>query len=159
MHSCLDTLHQFLGLNLEPKDLSFWQISLRGIIVFIAALTMVRLGDRRFLSNRSAFDAVVGFILVSMLARAVNGSSAFFPTIGGGFIIVGLHRLLAFLTRDMHWFGKIIKGQAQLVVENGAVKRDVMRANDLSEHDLFEDIRFNGNVGELAQVKQAYYER
>lgn len=159
MHSGLDILHQFLGLNLEPKDLSFWQISLRGIIVFIAALTMVRLGDRRFLSNRSAFDAVVGFILASMLARAVNGSSAFFPTIGGGFIIVGLHRLLAFLTRDMHWFGKIIKGQAQLVVENGAVKRDVMRANDLSEHDLFEDIRFNGNVGELAQVKQAYYER
>jgi uncharacterized membrane protein YcaP (DUF421 family) len=135
------------------------QISLRGIIVFIATLVMLRVGDRRFLSKRSAFDAVVGFILASMLARAVNGSSSFFPTIGGGFVIVGLHRLLALLTRDTHWFGKLIKGEAQLVVENGTVKRDAMRANDLSEHDLFEDVRSNGNISDLKQVKQAYYER
>jgi uncharacterized membrane protein YcaP (DUF421 family) len=148
-----------LGLNIDPKDLTFLQISIRGVIVFITALVMLRLGDRRFFSNRSAFDAVVGLVLASMLARAINGSSSFFPTIGGGFVIVGLHRLLAFLTRNTHWFGKLIKGEAQLIVENGAIKREAMRANDLSEHDLHEDIRFNGNVGELALVKQAYYER
>jgi uncharacterized membrane protein YcaP (DUF421 family) len=159
MNPFLDTVGHLLGLNLEAKDLSFLQISLRGIIVFIAALIMVRLGDRRFLSKRSAFDAVLGFILASMLARAVNGSSSFFPTLGGGFVIVGLHRLLGFLTRDTHWFGKLIKGQAQLIVENGSIRRDVMRANDLSEHDLFEDLRYNGNVADLKQVKQAYYER
>lgn len=159
MNSLLNILQSALGLNLEPKDLSFLQISLRGIVIFTAALTMLRLGDRRFFSNRSAFDAVVGLILASMLARAVNGSSSFFPTIGGGFVIVGLHRLLAFLARDTHWLGKLIKGKAQLIVENGSIKREVMRANDLSEHDLYEDIRFNGNVGDLNQVKQAYYER
>src|SRR5678815_4424689 len=99
-----------LGLSAEPKDLTLLQISLRGFMIFVATLIMLRLADRRFLSKRSAFDAVVGFILASMLARAVNGSSAFFPTIGGGFVVVGLHRILAFLTRDTHWFGNIIKG-------------------------------------------------
>jgi uncharacterized membrane protein YcaP (DUF421 family) len=117
------------------------------------------MGDKRFLSKRSAFDAVLGFILASMLARAVNGSSAFFPTLGGGFVIVALHRLLAFLTRNTHWFGNLIKGRAELVIENGIVNPAVMKANDLSKHDLIEDLRMNGNIGDVANVKAAYYER
>ena len=159
MSALLQTIGIVLGLNMDPKDLTFLQISLRGIIIFMAALTMLRLGDKRFLSKRSAFDAVVGFILASMLARAVNGSSAFFPTIGGGFVVVGLHRLLAFLTRDAHWLGNLIKGKAELVVENGCIQRSVMRANDLSDHDLMEDLRVNGNIQDLKKVKAAYYER
>jgi uncharacterized membrane protein YcaP (DUF421 family) len=155
----LENLHSILGLDAEPKDLTFSQISLRGVIVFIAALVMLRLGDRRFLSKRSAFDAVLGFILASMLARAVNGSSAFFPTIGGGFVIVALHKFLAFLTRDMHWFGNLIKGKGELIIRNGTVDKAVMKANDLSEHDLLEDIRMNGNIGDIKNVKTAYYER
>jgi uncharacterized membrane protein YcaP (DUF421 family) len=61
---------------------------LRGVIVFIATLAIIRCGDRRFLSQKTAFDAVLGFILASMLARAVNGTAAFFPTLGGGFVLV-----------------------------------------------------------------------
>jgi len=148
-----------LGLNVPPQDLTFWEISLRGIIVFIATLLMLRLGDKRFFSKRSAFDVVLGFILASMLARAVNGSSAFFPTIGGGFVLVFLHRLLAFLTRETHWFGNLIKGRAQLLIQNGQLDRVALKANNISEHDLFEDIRMNGNVGEIRNVKTAYYER
>jgi uncharacterized membrane protein YcaP (DUF421 family) len=34
-----------------------------------------------------------------------------------------------------------------------------MKANDLSKHDLLEDIRMNGNIGEINKVKAAYYER
>lgn len=159
MNSFFDSIGAGLGLNLQPKDLTLLQISLRGIIVFVATLIIVRLGDKRFLSKRSAFDAVLGFILASMLARAVNGSSAFFPTLGGAVVLVALHRFLAFLTRDTHWFGNLIKGRAALIVENGVVRKDAMRANDLSEHDLVEDLRMNGNVADLAKVKAAYYER
>lgn len=85
-----------LGLGREATELTFTQISLRGIIVFVAALAIVRCGDRRFLSQKTAFDAVLGFILASMLARAVNGTAAFFPTLGGGFVLVMLHRVLAY---------------------------------------------------------------
>jgi uncharacterized membrane protein YcaP (DUF421 family) len=66
---------------------------------------------------------------------------------------------LAFLTRDAHWFGNLIKGRATLVVENGVARKNAMRANDLSEHDLMEDLRMNGNICDLAKVKTAYYER
>lgn len=159
MNSLFEAIRTVLGLGLDPKDLTFCQISLRGIIVFIAALIILRLGDKRFFSNRSAFDAALGFILASMLARAVNGSSAFFPTLGGALVLVGLHKLLGYLTCDWHWLGNWIKGHSALIVENGVVKKDAMRAHHLSEHDLKEDLHFNGNVSDLAKVKEAYYER
>ena len=70
-----DALSQFLGFNLEAKDLSYLQISLRAIIVFIATLMMVRLADKGFLARINALDAILTFVLGSMLARAVNGTA------------------------------------------------------------------------------------
>src|SRR5216117_1672003 len=101
-----------LGLGRDAAQLTFVQVSLRGIIVFIATLVIVRCGDRRFLSQKTAFDAVLGFILASMLARAVNGTAAFFPTLGGGFVLVMLHRVLASWARRSHRFGYFIKGRS-----------------------------------------------
>ena len=88
---------ELLGLSAEPKDLTLLQVSLRGIIVFVATLAMVRLSSKRSLSEKTAFDAVLIVIVASMLARAINGSAAFFPTLGSGFVLVLLHRLLGFL--------------------------------------------------------------
>ena len=108
-----------LGLGREATELTFAQISLRGIIVFLAALAIVRCGDRRFLSQKTAFDAVLGLILASMLARAVNGTASLFPTLGGGFVLVMLHRALAFAARRSHPFGDLIKGRSDVIIREG----------------------------------------
>ena len=154
-----DVVSSFLGLGAEPWKLTFVQIGARAIIVFIAAVMMVRLGDKRCLSNKTAFDAILGFILASMLARAVNGSSSFFPTIGGGFVLIGLHRLLAHLARDSHSFGNIIKGTSDQIVKDGRIILETMKSNDLSEHDLHEDMRLNANIDDISKVRAAYVER
>src|SRR4029450_2894810 len=100
MPTVVASLESLLGLGRDAAALTFVQISLRGVVVFVAALVIVRFGDRRFLSQKTAFDAVLGFVLASMLARAVNGTAAFFPTLGGGFVLVVLHRLLAYCTTE-----------------------------------------------------------
>src|SRR5882724_1759468 len=118
-----------LGLGLEPRELSLLQISLRGIVVFVISLAMVRVANKRFLAKMSAFDAILGFILASMLARAVNGSAAFFPTLGGGFVLVAVHRLLATLAFRWEAFGILVKGRADVLVEDGKLNQQMMRAN------------------------------
>jgi uncharacterized membrane protein YcaP (DUF421 family) len=155
----MDATNSILGLQAQAKDLTFLQISLRAVMVFIVALVMVRLGDRRFLSKKTAFDAILGFILASMLARAVNGTVSFFPTLGGGFVLVGLHRVMAYLARDSHRFGNLVKGRSDPVIKGGVVLAQAMRRNNLSEHDLQEDLRLNGNVQDPQKVQAAYYER
>jgi hypothetical protein len=79
----MNTLSHFaemwLGLGVEPKDLTFVQISLRGVIVINAALLMIRLGRKRSLAEKTVFDAVLIVTLASVPARTMNGSSPFFP--------------------------------------------------------------------------------
>src|SRR5205823_3546386 len=101
----LAKFHHWIGSELEPRDLTFFQVSLRGLLVFITSLIIVRLADKRFFAKKAAFDVILGFILASMLARAVNGSAPFFPTLGGGFVLVGLHRLLGAIAFRYHRFG------------------------------------------------------
>ena len=152
-------LGPLLGLGAEPRDLSFVQISLRGIIVFIATLMMVRLGHKRSLSRKTAFDAVLLVILASVLSRAINGSAAFFATLGGGLVLVLLHRLLAFIAYHSHWFGSLIKGLDEVIVENGQLILPAMRRNHISTHDLEEDMRLSLRDDDVSKVKKARIER
>jgi len=148
-----------LGLGRDAAALTFTQVSLRGVIVFVSALAIVRCGDRRFLSQKTAFDAVLGFILASMLARAVNGTAAFFPTLGGGFVLVMLHRALAYWSRRSHAVGLLIKGRSDVIVRDGRLDERLARHNRLSEHDLLEEFRLNGNVMDIRDVALAVFER
>src|SRR5436305_14655041 len=93
MNTFSQLLQMLLGISVPPKDLTFLQVSIRGVVVFIAALIMVRLSSKRSLAEKTAFDAVLVVIIGSMLARVINGSEAFFPTLGTGFVLVLLHRL------------------------------------------------------------------
>jgi uncharacterized membrane protein YcaP (DUF421 family) len=159
MNAFYNFVGPLLGLGVEPKDLTFFQISLRGIIVFVATLIMVRLGHKRSLARKTAFDAVLIVILASVLSRAINGSSAFFATLGGGLVIVALHRLFASAAYHWHWFGFLIKGSPELIVRDGEMLRDVMRRNHVSEHDLEEDLRLDAQMEDASKVKIARVER
>ena len=154
-----ESLRTILGLGLEPKDLTFIQVSLRGIIVFIVSLAIVRVANKRFLSKMTAFDAILGFILASMLARAVNGSAAFFPTLGGGFVLVGLHWMISELSYRSDGFGNLVKGKAKTIVRNGTADKKAMSSSKISEKDLLEEARLNGQVAGVEEIELATLER
>jgi uncharacterized membrane protein YcaP (DUF421 family) len=159
----MNTFSQFiealLGLGAEPKELTFLQVSIRGVIVFIATLVMVRLSSKRSLAEKTAFDAVLIVIIASVLARAINSSAPFFPTLGVGFVLVLLHRLLSVAAYYSHGFGILIKGEPVVLVENGKLQRKNMRLNHISEHDLEEDMRLDAATEDLSKIRIARVER
>jgi uncharacterized membrane protein YcaP (DUF421 family) len=112
MNAFWNSFQTLLGLGVDPRNLTFVQISLRGIIVFLVTLATVRLGHKRSLSRKTQFDAVLLVIFAAVLSRAINGSAAFFATLGGGVVLVVLHRLFAFLAFYSHRFGILVKGKA-----------------------------------------------
>src|SRR3989442_539879 len=158
MNAFYDFFGPILGLGVEPKDLTFVQISLRGVVVFLATLIMIRVGHKRSLSRKTAFDAVLIVILASVLSRAINGSAAFFATLGGGLVLVLLHRLLAFIAYHSHWFGCLIKGESEVIVEDGNFVWRTMRRNHISTHDINEDIRLGLHTDDISKVKRARVE-
>jgi uncharacterized membrane protein YcaP (DUF421 family) len=159
MNTFSELLHALLGIGTQPRDLTFLQVSIRGIIVFVATLIMVRLGSKRSLAEKTAFDAVFIVIIGSMLARAINGSEAFFPTIGTGFVLVVLHRLFGVAAYYSHFFGILVKGKPVVLVQDGRLQRRNMLWEHISQHDLEEDMRLDANTEELSQIRAARLER
>lgn len=159
MNTFWNSFQTLLGLGVEPKDLTFVQISLRGIIVFLVTLIIVRLGHKRPLAQKTPFDAILLVVLASVLARAINGSSAFFATLGGGFVLVLLHRLFAYLAFYSHWFGILVKGEPDVIVRDGECIIPMMRRNHVSVHDLQEDLRLDAHLEDLSRIRVARVER
>ena len=126
MNTISQLFQALLGMGIEPKQLTFLQISLRGIIVFVATLVMVRVSSKRSLAEKTAFDATLLVILASVLARAINGSAPFLPTLGAGFVLVLLHRVLALAAYYSHGFGILVKGKPAVLVEDGRIQHSNM---------------------------------
>ena len=90
MNAIYNFLTSLLGLGMEPKEFTFTQMSLRGVIIFLLTLVMVRLSSKRSLAEKTAFDAILLVILASVLSRAINGTAGFFTSIGCSFVLVFL---------------------------------------------------------------------
>jgi uncharacterized membrane protein YcaP (DUF421 family) len=147
-----------IGSGVEAKQLSILQLSLRAIIVFIAAVALVRIADKRFLSRKTPYDAALGFIMASMLARAINGSAPLVPTLVGGLTLALFHRLAAAAAMRFHWFSRLLKGSSELVIDDGKLMRQGLNSNLFSDGDLEEDLRLSG-VAAVEQVQSAFIER
>jgi uncharacterized membrane protein YcaP (DUF421 family) len=159
MNAFWNSVEVLLGLGAEPRDLTFVQVSLRGVVVFLVTLITVRLGHKRSLSRKTPFDAVLLVILASVLSRAINGSAAFFATLGGGVVLVLLHRVFAFLTFYSHRFGILVKGRPDVIVRDGQCDMVMMWRNHVSTHDLDEDMRLSAHTDDLSDIRIARVER
>src|SRR5438046_3608162 len=159
MNALWNSFETILGLSVEPRNLTFVQISLRGIIVFVATLAMVRLGHKRSLSHKTPFDAVLLVILASVLSRAINGSAAFFATLGGGVVLVLLHRLFAYLAFYSHGFRNLVKGRLATIAHHGERDFPECLRNPDSLHDLAEDMRLDAHTDDLSKIRVARVER
>ena len=101
---------------------------------------------------------VLALILASLLARAINGSSPLGPTLVSGVVLVLAHRFLAFLSRRSHAIGKLVKGNDELVIEDGEVQEEVLKKHNFTKRDLIEDLRLEG-VRSPSEVESARIER
>src|SRR5439155_1940545 len=134
-------------------------VAIRGVIILIATLVMVRLSSKLSVAEKTAFDAVLVVIIGSMLSRAINGSAAFFPTLGTGFVLVLLHRLFGLAAYYSHAFGILVKGKPVVLVQDGRLQRKNMLWEHISKHDLEEDMRLDAKTEDLSKIQVARLER
>jgi len=154
-----DQLQHVLGVNREPADLNSAEVAIRTAIVYLASLALVRVASRRFLSQATAFDVIVGIMLGSILSRAVNGSALFIPTMVAGLVLVGLHRLFASIAFHTSVFGPVVKGEPVLLIKNGEIQQDAMQRADVTERDLNQALRLQSDTTDPRNVRRAYMER
>lgn len=146
-----------LGLGTEAPGA--WQMAVRALTIYVTAITLVRLGEKRFMGKNTAFDMILGIILGSVLSRAITGNSPFFPTIVAAAMLVGLHWMFSHASYHSHWFGRLIKGSNRLLIQDGEVLWENMRKSHITEHDLMSTLYTTGRVTRPGDVKTARLER
>ena len=87
----MDILNWLLGLELESKDINYWQMSVRAVIVFILSIAMLRLGHKRFMDKNTALDVMLGIVFGSIVSRAITGNAPFFPALAASLTLVFMH--------------------------------------------------------------------
>jgi uncharacterized membrane protein YcaP (DUF421 family) len=147
-----------LGVGLESKELSVWQMGLRAIVVYVVTVIMVRLGKKRFLGRATAFDVILGIMLGSIVSRAVTGNAPMLPALVASAVLVLMHFVFSGMALRWHGFGSLIKGNPRLIVRDGAIDERNLRKAHMTEHDLHEDLR-SKSVARLDQVAEAHLER
>jgi uncharacterized membrane protein YcaP (DUF421 family) len=156
MHDLLDFL---FGPHADSHTITAVQMTTRAVIVFFAALGLLRLSGPRTFGGSTAFDMVVKIMLGAILSRAVAAASPFWGTLLAGLAFVLLHRALAWASYYSDWVAKIVKGQVYLLAEKGQPKPEQLSQLKLSEKDLHEGLHENGNVASLADTEAVYLER
>ncbi|MHA3773396.1 DUF421 domain-containing protein [Verrucomicrobiota bacterium sgz303538] len=152
----LDLLQIFTA---EGKDLDWWQMGVRAVLVYGITLIIIRLGKKRLLGKSAAMDVVLGVILGSVMSRSINGSATLFPTAIASFAFVLLHALSAKVSLHSPTLGKWLKGEPHLLVKDGQVIEEATERSDISKHDIEESARVEGKISGIEHIAEAHLER
>ncbi len=153
----MDWINQIIGT--DAQTILWWQMMVRGVLVFFVALFLVRMGGKRTFGKSTSFDIVVGVMLGSTLSRTLTGNSRFFPTVAAASALVLLHFLLGKLALHSPRVGHAVKGIEVQLVKDGQIQWDAMRRVNMTEHDLREAMRLQGGPVELPRIRAAFLER
>lgn len=145
--------------GLDADELTIWHVLIRCLFIYIIGIILVRLGNKRFVGKMSAFDIMLAIIIGSMLSRAITSDRQFFSIIAACLLLILLHRSFSKIAAYSDGFGSWIKGSERLIVKDGEILWEEMHKSNLSEKDLMQNLRLNGNVSDVKNVKEARLER
>ncbi|HEY9535926.1 MAG TPA: YetF domain-containing protein [Mucilaginibacter sp.] len=140
-------------------NLSVLQMSSRGIVIFLLALIMIRVSGRRSFGLRTPLDNIISILLGAVLSRAVVGASPFLPVMVTCFIVVGLHRGLAWFIAQNPAFSRLIEGNKILIYQDGKFLEDNMKRVQICREDVMQGIRRQVVTEDLDQIDYVYIER
>jgi uncharacterized membrane protein YcaP (DUF421 family) len=153
----MEWVHDVFGRDQE--DITWWQMSLRALLIFLYMTALVRVGARRAFAKMTSVDIVFAVIIGSLLGRAITANSPLLPTMIAAAVLVALHKLTARLALVVPKLGYLAKGTATQVVKDGEILRDAMRRASLTDNDLMEALRESVGIEDLAPIRAAYLER
>jgi len=122
-----------------------WELILRGGVVYVFLLILLRITGKRQVGQMAPFDLVLLLVLSNAVQNSMNGGD---NSLVGGLIsattLVGLNFLIGLMTYKSKKLEAIIEGRPQVLVHNGKLFEDVMASAKLTHHELDSALRQAG---------------
>ena len=123
----------------------WWELVVRGVVVYIFLLALLRITGKRQVGQLAPFDLVLLLVLSNAVQNSMNAGD---NSLVGGLIsattLVGLNFLVGLITYRSKRLEAIIEGRPQVLVHNGKLFEDVMRRAKLTRHELNAALRQAG---------------
>jgi len=117
----------------------------RGVVVYVFLLVLLRLTGRRQVGQLAPFDLVLLLVLSNAVQNSMNGGD---NSLVGGLIsaatLVALNYAVGSLTHRSKRLEALIEGRPQLLIHNGTLFEDVLRSAKLTHHELNAALRRGG---------------
>lgn len=159
MNEIQQALESFFGATESSFELEAWQMALRAVLVYIFAIAIVRLGNKRFLGRNTAFDLLLAIMLGSVLSRGITGQAPLPGSMMAGAILLLMHWILGAAAYHLKSFGPLIKGNPRVLIRDGKIDRAAMARSHLGEEDLAEALRRQGHTHDPGDIRLACLER
>lgn len=131
---------------------------MRGIIVYVFLLVLLRTTGKRQVGQLAPFDLVLLLVLSNAVQNSMNGGD---NSITAGVLLsvtlVGLNGLIGWATWKSKRIEALVEGRPQLIIHNGVVYQDVIDKARLTHHEIEAALRASG-CGSIADVQFAVLE-
>jgi uncharacterized membrane protein YcaP (DUF421 family) len=138
----MDTLYVIIGQS--DGSISWWQMCVRGVLIMLLGLLLIRLFGIRAFGKQSALDILVAIIVGSNFSRALTGNAPFVPTLATTSLIVALFWLLQRLAAHWRMLALILKGNPIVLIQGGESNEAAMRSAGVTNDDIEEAARLSG---------------
>jgi len=136
----------------------WWELILRGIVVYLFLLALLRITGKRQVGQLAPFDLVLLLVLANAVQNSMNAGD---NSLVGGLItattLIGLNFLVSFITHRNKKLEAIVEGRPQILIHNGKLFEEVMAKAQLTHHELNAALRRSG-CSSVAEVHSAVLE-
>lgn len=135
-----------------------WDLVIRGAIIYIFVLLLIRLSGKREIGQMGAGEFVAILLVSNAVQNAMNGGD---NSITGGLVlsavIVGLSVIFAFLSFKSQFVEYLIRGAPTVLIEDGKLLERNVRREFMSREEIEAALEDQG-VDNISQVKLAVLE-
>jgi len=152
----MEFLNQWWGIN---ENIAPLEIAARAAVMFLIALLLIRLSGMRPFGKGNGVDTIISFLIGSILSRGVVGATPFFSTVAAAAVILLVHNMMVKLSLYNRWMERSVKGRTYLLYENGNFIKENMQKANVSEKDIYEELRLQCKLDTLHQIEKVSMER
>ena len=126
-------------------SLVWWEFVLRGIIIYVFLIVLLRLTGKRQVGQLAPFDLVLLLVLSNAVQNAMNGGD---NSVIGGMIsavtLVGVNWIVGVLTYRSKKLEALVEGRPDVLIRDGKLFQKTLENAKLTRHELMTALREAG---------------
>src|SRR5213592_4932471 len=119
------------------SSLPWWEFILRGLIIYVFLIVLLRLTGKRQVGQLAPFDLVLLLVLSNAVQNSMNGGD---NSLIGGLIaattLVALNGIVGYATWRSKRLEALVEGRPQVLIHNGRLYADALRDARITHHEL-----------------------